>query len=128
MRWDDQCLWTHILTPQLGWDQLAARSDSQIGFQELLGVVPVIGTWPPLEAGSLWVGFEIMTVSHMPWPRRGHNPECNMVIGKICMHLADCDTDLHAAWVESEASIAGGPTRDNFQHLEHLQARSSMDS
>ena len=44
-------------TPLNIWDQLGARSDSQIGFQELLGVVLVLGTFSPLVAGSLWVGF-----------------------------------------------------------------------
>ena len=46
-----------------------------------------------------------------------------MIIGKIWMHLAALDADLHAARVESEANIADGPTRDMFDHLEALNAK-----
>ena len=35
-------LWTRIQTPQHVWDQLRPREDSQIGFQELLGVVLIL--------------------------------------------------------------------------------------
>ena len=111
-------------TPLHICDQLSVRSDSQIGFQELLGVVFVLGTFAPLVAGSLWVGFgDHDGITHALAKGGGHNPECNMIIGKIWMHLAALDADLHAARVESEANIADGPTRDMFDHLEALNAK-----
>jgi hypothetical protein len=123
VRWEGRFLWTRIQTPQNILNQLTAREDSQIGFQELLGVVLVIGTFSSLVAGSLWVGFgDNDGITHALSKGGGHNPECNLLIGKIWMHLADHDCDLHAARVESAANIADGPTRDNFQYLESLEA------
>ena len=42
---------------------------------------------------------------------------------ELRVHLADCDTDLHAARVESASNIADGPTRDYFELLHVLGAR-----
>ena len=50
-------LWTRIQTPQHVWDQLRPREDSQIGFQKLLGVVLILGTFGSLLRSSLCVGF-----------------------------------------------------------------------
>ena len=123
VRTDGGFLWTRVQTPPHIWDQLSARSDAQIGFQELLGVVLVLGTFPHLVAGSLWVGFgDNDGITHALAKGGGHNPECNMVIGKIWLHLAALDVDLHAVRVESEANIADGPTRDMFDHLQALKA------
>ena len=102
VRTDGGYQWTRMQTPLHIWDQLSVRSDSQIGFQELLGVVLVLGTFSPLVAGSLWVGFgDNDGVTHALAKGGGHNPECNMIIGKIWMHLAALDADLHAAKVET---------------------------
>ena len=124
VRWNGQYLWTRIKTPQHVWAQLAPRDDSQIGFQELLGIVLIIGTFPELIAGALWVGFgDNDGITHSLAKGGGHNPECNMVIGKIWMHLASCDSDLHAARVETKANIADGPSRDDFSLLQRLNAK-----
>ena len=66
------------------WDQLSERSDSQIGFQELLGGVLVLGTFSPLVAGFLRVGFgENDEITHALAKGGGHKPECFMIFGKI---------------------------------------------
>ena len=93
--------------------QLAARQVSQIGFQELLGLVLVTGTFPWAVSGSLWVGFcDNDGVLHALSKGGGHNTECNLLIGKVWLHLADADCDLCVGRVESKANIADGPTRD----------------
>ena len=117
-------LWTRVQTPQHVWDQLVERSDCQIGFQELLGVILILGTFSSLLTGKLWVGFgDNDGVQYALAQGGGHNPESNMIIGKIWMQLATFDTDLHAARDESEANIADGPTRDSFELLTRIQAK-----
>ena len=71
------------------------RSDCQIGFQELLGVVLILGTFSSLLTGKLWVSFgDNDGVQYALARGGGHNPESNMIIGKIWMQLATFDTDL----------------------------------
>lgn len=124
VRFESGYLWTRTRTPQHVWEQLTERSDSQIGFQELLGVVLILGTFAPLVAGRLWVGFgDNDGITHALARGGGHNPESNMIIGKIWLHLASLDTDLHAARVESAANIADGPSRDSFDLLQVIGAR-----
>ena len=106
------------------WDQLSERSDSQIGFQELLGVVLILGTFAPLVAGRLWVCFgDNDGIAYALARGGGHNPESNMIIGKNWIRLACCDTDLHAARVESDSNIADGSSRDSFELLHAIGAR-----
>ena len=52
----------------------------------------------------------------------GHNPECNVIIGKVWLAISELDLDLHAARVESHANIADGPSRDFFEYLHSLHA------
>ena len=52
----------------------------------------------------------------------GHNDECNMVIGKLWLQVADLDCDLQVARVESKANVADGPSRDDFSMLNSLGA------
>jgi len=123
VRTESGYLWTRVQTPQHVWDQLVERSDCQIGFQELLGVVLILGTFSSLLTGKLWVGFgDNDGVQYALARGGGHNPESNMIIGKIWMQLATFDTDLHAARVDSESNIADGPTRDSFELLTRVQA------
>jgi hypothetical protein len=124
VRSEGRYLWTRIQTPQHIWDQLTPRDDSQTGFQELLGVVLLLGTFGTLLQGTLWVGFgDNDGVTHALARGGGHNEECNLVIGKCWLHISSLDTDLHAARVESHANIADGPSRDNFDGVNSLHAQ-----
>ena len=115
--------WTRIRTPQHLWDQLTPREDEQIGFQELLGAVLVLGTFAEWLSGTLWVSFgDNDGVTYALAKGGGHNEECNMVIGKLWLAVAELDTDLHVARVESKANIADGPSRDDISMLNQLQA------
>jgi hypothetical protein len=123
IRVNNSFYWTRIQTPQHIWDQLAPRDDSQIGFQELLGVVLILGTFGAFLEGSLWVGFgDNDGVTYALAKGGGHSLECNLVIGKCWLQIAAFNTDLHAARVESHANIADGPTRDHFDCLTSLNA------
>ena len=94
VRSDSGYFWTRIQTPQHVWEQLSVRADSQIGFQELLGVVLILGTFAPLVAGRLWVCFgDNDGITYALARGGGHNPESNMIIRKNWIHLACCDTD-----------------------------------
>ena len=116
--------WTRVQTPQWLWDQLLPRGDAQIGFQELLGVVLALGTFGSQLSGSLWVSFiDNDGVMHALLNGGGRSPEINSVIGRLWLHLAEADIDLHAARVESAANIADGPTRDYFDNLAAINAR-----
>ena len=57
LRVKDVFLWTRMRTPQHLWQQLAPRDDEQIGFQELLGLVLLLGTFRSEIQGSSWVSF-----------------------------------------------------------------------
>ena len=86
------------------------------------------GTHPgylsPLIAGRLWVGFgDNDGIQYALARGGGHNPESNMIIGKIWLHLANINTDSHATRVESAANIADGPSRDSFELLNSMHAR-----
>ena len=73
-------LWTRIQTPQHVWDQLRPREDSQIGFQELLGVVLVLNIFSSLLRSSLRVGFgDNDGVTYTLTKGDGHRMECNLV-------------------------------------------------
>ena len=116
-------LWTRIRTPDHVWQQLQHRDDSQIGFQELLGIVLLLGSFHSLLQGSLWLSFgDNDGVTHSLARGGGHNPECNVVIGKVWLAISELDLDLHAARVESHANIADGPSRDFFEYIHSLQA------
>ena len=123
VRWKGTFFWTRVKTPRHILQQLTPREDSQIGFQELLGLVLVLGTFPDLVSGSLWVGFcDNDGVTHALSKGGGHNTECNLLIGKVCLHLASVDCDLHVGRVESKSNIADGPTREDLSLLEQLEA------
>ena len=103
--------------------QLAARQDSQIGFQKLLGLALVIGTVPWAVSGSLWVGLcDINGVLHALSKKRQAQQGNNLLIGIVWLHLADADCDLCLGRVESKANITDGPTRDYLFDLEALGA------
>ena len=123
VRVEGRFLWTRIKTPQHIWDQLEPRKDSQIGFQELLGLVLLVGTFSNFLRGSLWISFgDNDGITHAMAKGGGHNDECNMAIGKIWLQVAELNADLHVARVESAANIADGPTRDDFKCLTALGA------
>ena len=103
--------------------QLAARQVSQIGFQELLGLVLVTGAFPWAVSGSLWVclcGNNVVLQALSKKKRAQHG--YNLLIGIVWLHLADADCDLCVGRVESKANIADGPTRDYLFDLEALGA------
>ena len=73
-------LWTRIRTPWAVMEQLAEREDSQIGFQELLGIVLALGTFHSMIAGALWVAFcDNDGVTHAITKGGGHYSECNLL-------------------------------------------------
>ena len=99
VRVEGRFLWTRIKTPQHIWDQFEPRKDSQIGFQELLGLVLLVGTFSSFLRGSLWISFgDNDGITHALAKGGGHNEECNMAIGKIWLQVAELDADLHARW------------------------------
>ena len=115
VRWEGSYLWTRVKTPQTVLSQLVAREDSQIGFQELLGLVLVLGTFPFAVSGSLWVGFcDNDGVSFAVAKGGGRNPECNLLIGKVWMQLAESDCDLFVGRVESKSNIADSRLRGSW--------------
>jgi len=123
LRVGDSYLWTRIRTPQHLWDQLTPREDSQIGFQELLGIVLLLGTFEQYLAGALWVSFgDNDGITHAIAKGGGHSEESNMTIGKLWLSVASLDIDLHVARVESAANIADGPSRDDLSLVRELQA------
>ena len=123
VRVDTIYFWTRLRTPDHIWAQLAPREDSQIGFQELLGFVLLLGTFEHLLSGSLWLSFgDNDGVTYSVAKGGGHSEESNMTIGKVWMAVASIDADLHVARVESAANIADGPTREDLSKLEQLGA------
>ena len=52
-----QFWWTRCQTSDAIWNQLLDRGDHQIGFQELLGILLVWGTFQHLLRESLWLAF-----------------------------------------------------------------------
>jgi len=121
IRVGEDFLWTRIKTPQHLWVQLAPRADHQIGFQELLGLVLLLGTFSKQLQGTAWVSSaDNDGVTHAVAKGEGHNEECNLVIGKGWLEVAGLDCDLHVARVESKANIAEGPSRVEFCFLDDL--------
>lgn len=115
--------WTRVQTPPKVWDLLLDRGDHQIGFQELLGVLLVWGTFSHLMNGALWMAFvDNDGVLHALTKGGGGGPESFACIGKLWLELSSSQTDLHCARVESAANIADGPTREQFELLEQLKA------
>ena len=116
--------WTRLKTPEELWKQLQPRDDDQIGFQELLGVLLALGTFTQFLKGSLWVSFiDNMGVMYCVRNATGAAPEIALAVGKLWLQLADMQTDLHGARVESKANIADGPTRDDLSYLHQLRAQ-----
>ena len=123
LRVGEEFFWPHIQTPPHVWQQLSPRDDSQIGFQELLGFVLLLGTFHMALAGAAWISFgDTDGITHSVSKGGGHHDECNVVIGKVWLGLAKLDCDLHVARVESKANIADGPPRDDFSMLHALGA------
>ena len=110
-------------TPNFVWGQLLDRRDSQIGFQEMLGLLLVWGTFQSWLAGALWVSFvDNDGVLHAVMKGGGGRPECNNVVGRLWLELAAASVDLHVARVESGANPADGPARDFFEVLQRVKA------
>ena len=98
LRVKDVFPWSRIRTPQHLWQQLAPRDDEQIGFQELLGLVLLLGTFRSEIQGSSWVSFgDNDGITHAVEKGGRHNEECNMVIEKLWLQVAELDCDLQVA-------------------------------
>ena len=119
-----QYFWTRMQTPDFVWGQLLDRGDSQIGFQEMLGLLLVWETFQSWLAGALWVSFvDNDGVLHAVMKGGGGGPERNNVVGRLWLKLAAASVDLHVARVESGANPADGPTRDFFEVLQRVKAK-----
>lgn len=115
--------WTRLQTPPEILKLLLDRGDHQIGFQELLGIILVWGTFEHLLQGALWLAFvDNDGVLHALTKGGGGGPESFACIGKLWLELAYGQTDLHCGRVESAANIADGPTREQFDLLGQLKA------
>ena len=72
---------------------------------------------------ALWLAFvDNDGLLHALTKGRGGGPESCACIGRLWLELAYCQTDLHCGRVESEANIADGPTRDQFEFAGQLKA------
>ena len=117
-------LWTRMQTPPDVWTVLLDRGDNQIGFQELLGVLHVWGTFSSLLAESCWVAFvDNNSVLHALMNGGGGGPEAYACIGRLWLDLAEARVDLHLGRVESASNPADGPTRDRFEVLQRMKAQ-----
>ena len=115
--------WTRLQTPSEILKLLLDRGDHQIGFQELLGIILVWGTFEHLLQGALWLAFvDNDGVLHALTKGGGGGPESFACIGKLWLELAYGQIDLHCGRVESAANIADGPTREQFDLLGQLKA------
>ena len=118
-----QFWWTRCQTSDAIWNQLLDRGDHQIGFQELLGILLVWGTFQHLLRESLWLAFvDNDGVLHALTRGGGGGPESFACIGRLWLELAYNQTDLHCARVQSAANIADGPTREMFEFIGLLKA------
>eukprot|EP00435_Cladocopium_sp_Y103_P039301 s772_g10.t1 len=115
--------WTRIRTPHEVWRALLPRQDSQIQFQELLGVLLTWGTFRSLLKGSLWVAFvDNDSILHTITKGSGGGAEVHLCVGHLWLELAAGQVDLHLARVESAANISDGPTREDLSLLAMLKA------
>ena len=94
--------------------------------QLVLHKVPAL-YWPhgptkPLQAHAASL-HKVLAVTHAITNEGGHYSECNLLIRKLVLHVAECDSDLHVARVESKANIADGPTRNFLDDLIALNAQ-----
>ena len=116
-------LYTCVKVPDEIWDQLEARGDHQIGFQEILAPVLTFGTWPHLLNRCSWTAFlDNQGAMHGLLNASCRSFEMNAVAGKFWLELAVRDVIFHALRVESKSNVADGPTRADLTWALRLRA------
>eukprot|EP00435_Cladocopium_sp_Y103_P044779 s1987_g12.t1 len=120
---DGNFWWTRIRTPNEVWSVLLPRDDSQIQFQELLGVLLTWGTFATLLQGALWLAFvDNDSILHTLTKGSGGGAEVHLCVGRLWLELAARQVDLHVARVESDSNVSDGPSRDDLSWLAILKA------
>ena len=115
--------WTRSKTPPQVWTQLLNRSDCQIQFQELLGLLLTWGTFRQALSHNRWLAFvDNMSVLHAVTKGSGGGPEVHLCVGKLWLELATCQVDLHVGRVESKANVSDSPSRDDLSLMALLKA------
>ena len=95
---DGKFWWTRIRTPHEVWSVLLPRDDSQIHFQELLGVLLTWGTCATLLQGALWLAFEDNDrILHALTKGSGGGAEVHLCVGPLWLELLARQVDLHVA-------------------------------
>ena len=115
--------YTSTSVPSALVSQFLPRGDNQIGMLELLAPILALGTWPETFCNVLWTAWiDNQGVLHNLLKGGSLAEDANVLIGRMWMHLASCDSDLFVERVESKSNVADGPTRHDFSDVTRLQA------
>ena len=116
-------LWSRWVTPWGTLDSLLERSDNQIQYQELAGVILSLHTLRRWIAGNLVTMWQDnQAVLHALLGGGSHGPEVNAVVGRFWIQVAVHDCAVRIGRVESRANLADGPSRNFLSWVHSLRA------
>ena len=118
-----QATWSYtaMVLPLHIWEQLLDRRDHQIAYQEFVAILLAVESFV-LSQCLVFMFIDNDSVLYSVVKGRGSNPEVNIGIGRLWMEFASRHVAPQFVRVESKANLADGPTRNNFVHLETLDA------
>ena len=116
--------WTRWNCSESVWNLLTYREDSQIWAQEALAVILGMFSWHSwLEGAAVTIYADNEGVRYALISGTSRCKEIALLVARMWHEAARSRCGLLFRRVESKANLADGPTRDDFKHLEALQAR-----
>ena len=110
---------TSMVLPETIWNQLVARGDNQIGYQEFAAVA--MGFETLICDSDVVLSFiDNEGVLSAILNATSRAPEVNIGVGNFWLYLADRNIFNYSARVESKANISDEPSRFIFDNLRHL--------